>query len=422
MPKKPPFIDLDTQVLILAHYFPPSNSTASDRTYYWLKHLQNKTNNIRVVCKNWGSIEQLPEKDLITQVSIEDRLLKKIGITPGIKKVYKQFSPILEPLWLLQGEEDLVNAASEFISGHKKVVLITSSSPYSLFKVGFLLKKKHPHISWIADYRDEWSSRELVNFKIPVLSNMLIAWSAFLEKKWIAKATCFTTVSQVLSKRISEVHKHKIPGYVIENGYDKIRERKTPSNHSEIHFAYTGNVYKVQDFEQNLVKIAEIAKNYPSVKTKVSFVGGAFSNQRKKKMQKLCGNINLEFVDYMKKKDLDVFNNQVDVFLMAAYGSIQGYQSSKIYYYISMQKPVFLFPSDNDVMEEILTDSGIKINDLNRIYQAKAKSEEFKVSIASEKYLYKYSREAGTEKLAQIIQKITSAETNKTTAANNIMK
>ena len=87
-----------------------------------------------------------------------------------------------------------------------------------------------------------------------------------------------------------------------------------------------------------------------------------------------------------------------------------------------MQKPVFLFPSDNDVMEEILTDSGIKINDLNRIYQAKAKSEEFKVSIASEKYLYKYSREAGTEKLAQIIQKITSAETNKTTAANNIMK
>ena len=402
-------LNKDIQVLILAYYFPPSNSTASDRTYYWLKFLQKSFANITVICKDWGSIENLPEKTAVSQISIDDKAFKKFGIKPGIKKIYKQFSPIIEPLWLLQGEEELMKAADQFITTHENVVLITSSSPYSLFKIGYLLKDRHPKLSWIADYRDEWSSRELVNFKIPVVSTLLIKWTEYLEKKWVSRATCFTTVSDVLAHRIAEVHSNKIPGYVIENGYDRLRERQSPSDHSQIHFAYTGNVYKVQNFEKNISEISKVARNYPQIRTIVSFVGGSFSAQRKRKMNQLAEHIDLRFIDHMLRKDLDAFNQDVDVFMMAAYGDIKGYQSSKIYYYISMKKPVFLCPSDDDVMQEILTDCGIKLNDLRAIYEAKVESKTFISNIASEEILHKYSREAGTEKLKKIINNITKS-------------
>ena len=78
MPKKPPFIDLDTQVLILAHYFPPSNSTASDRTYYWLKHLQNNEQIIsELYVKTGGLLSSFQKKTSLHKFQLKIDYLKK---------------------------------------------------------------------------------------------------------------------------------------------------------------------------------------------------------------------------------------------------------------------------------------------------------------------------------------------------------
>lgn len=47
------------------------------------------------------------------------------------------------------------------------------------------------------------------------------------------------------------------------------------------------------------------------------------------------------------------------VFLGIAYGKMKGIPSSKLYEYIALGKPVLLCPTDQDLMEEILTESGL---------------------------------------------------------------
>lgn len=395
----------EIDILILAYYFPPSNSTASDRLFYWFKYLKDTTYKVKLITKDWGEIDQEKNDKNIIQVPVNPKAIHKIGNSVGIKKLYKQFSPILEPIFLLLGEKSLLLKAEELIVKNPNLTMITSSSPFSLFKIGYLLKIKYPSIKWIADYRDDWSSRELVNYKIPILAHLFINWIAYCENKWVSKANCFISVSDKVGSGISKVLKNKIPGFVIENGYDFLKAKVENNERSTLHFAYTGMVYEIQDFESNLERINSFAVNYPSLRTVVSFVSSNLNEKRKIKLKTLAKNIHIDFYDYMQRAELDQFNATVDVFIMSAYGDIKGIPSSKLYYFLSFQKPIFLYPSDDDIIDNVISECGLKINDLNEMYEAKLNHIPL-VRKTDENKLFSYSREAGTEKLIKIIESI----------------
>ena len=403
---------MDFKILILAYYFPPSNSTASDRTFYWYKFLKEKKYPVRVICKNWGDFKLSNQSNDIEQIDLKVSKIKQIGNLPLIHKIYKQFSPNLEPQFLLQGEVGLLNAAEKYISENKNVILITSSSPYSLFNVGYMLKKKFPNLKWIADYRDEWSSRELVNYRIPFLADYFINWTANLEKKWVSEADAFVSVSERFMKGINGVLNHKVPGFLIENGYDFLKNSNQNIKSDEIHFAYTGNVYKVQDFEANLNKINQSAQKYKSVKTIVSFVGANIEKIRRENLINQNPNLELRFLNYMQRAELDEFCKNVDVFLLVAYGDIKGIPSSKIYYFISFRKPIFLYPSDHDIIDEIVTDCGLKVTSLSNLYDQIISRKSIDILEIDPQKIYKYSREAGTEKLINLIQLLGKGDLN----------
>ena len=48
-----------------------------------------------------------------------------------------------------------------------------------------------------------------------------------------------------------------------------------------------------------------------------------------------------------------------DVFLMFPFEGMKGWPSSKLYDYLPYKKPIILCPSDGDIIEEILLDTGL---------------------------------------------------------------
>ena len=99
---------------------------------------------------------------------------------------------------------------------------------------------------------------------------------------------------------------------------------------------------------------------------------------------------------------------------LAAYGDFKGIPSSKIFEYIALERPVLLCPSDGDLMEKTLTDTGQAlalnskqevVNALNRLYKSflDGDVERFRVS---GKNIEKYSRRHAAHRLAGMLDSI----------------
>ncbi|MBK8350048.1 MAG: hypothetical protein IPL08_21440 [Saprospiraceae bacterium] len=71
--------------------------------------------------------------------------------------------------------------------------------PYADHVVAWLLKKKHPHVKWVADFRDLHIE--------PIYKNIL--WPGlqrWFEKKILRHADVVTSVSEGLSSKLKDYH------------------------------------------------------------------------------------------------------------------------------------------------------------------------------------------------------------------------
>ena len=82
--------------------------------------------------------------------------------------------------------------AREVIKDNKDIShLIISGRPFEAFYFGYILKKEFPHIQWIPDYRDQWTTHPNQNkLSITHLVNRI------QEKKWISICSYFITTSE----------------------------------------------------------------------------------------------------------------------------------------------------------------------------------------------------------------------------------
>jgi glycosyltransferase involved in cell wall biosynthesis len=96
---------------------------------------------------------------------------------------------------------------------------------------------------------------------------------------------------------------------------------------------------------------------------------------------------------------------------MIAHNGIKGVTSSKLFEYFSVQRPIIVFPNDNDVLETLVktTQTGFVCNDAVELYDALAQLiHQFEArgithSNINEDELFKYSRKNQCQILANAI-------------------
>jgi glycosyltransferase involved in cell wall biosynthesis len=110
-------------------------------------------------------------------------------------------------------------------------VVFSSFMPYADHIIAWMLKRKFPHLIWIADYRDLHVE--------PIYKNVL--WPDFqkkVEKIILNKADVVTTVSDGLSQKMSALHHHV---HTITKGVDL---RETTEHFEKFTIFYSGSLFK----------------------------------------------------------------------------------------------------------------------------------------------------------------------------------
>ncbi|MBP2133103.1 glycosyltransferase involved in cell wall biosynthesis [Methanomicrobium sp. W14] len=145
-----------------------------------------------------------------------------------------------------------LEAGIRLMEENKYEALISSSSPVTGHLVAKNLKMRY-NVPWIADLRDLWTQNHYYPYSV---FRKIIETS--LEKKTLGVADILTTVSEPLSKQLSERYSGKQIS-VITNGFDPENVNPGVSLSNKFTITYTGQLYKGRrDPELLFVALSEL--------------------------------------------------------------------------------------------------------------------------------------------------------------------
>jgi hypothetical protein len=439
------------KVLIITYKYPPNFETAANRPLSWAKYLHEFGYKPIIVTRNW---ETEQGQDMVknayttnpkfTEVKHEiynthevyyvpyfgnfrTRFFLKFGKTNFGKAFHKPLSlldKLLEYLDIYTFSEFscLHDWSIRFIRTNPSVnKLVITSLPYQLLKIGATVNKRYG-TNWIADYRDPWNTDEigLVNYKgnDSIFHKALKLISKSAEQKWVGTASYVTSVSPYLTNSIANFVRVK-NRQTIFNGFFESDLMTAPKPSKEIESAfkivYNGTLYDFQPIEVFLDGLKKVILEYGnSIHIVIQFIGLGFSSHQSTRIKNYMDGFekNIEIMPRIDRECYIDIQKQANLLLLVCPDrQAKGIATSKIFDYLISPKPVLVCPSDNDIVERILTESGqgIFANSYMEVYDSlKKKIDEF---IATGKNIidYKidniliYSRRRQTGLLAKVL-------------------
>jgi len=371
------------KVVILTHYFTPCTLTPSQRITYWAKNLNKLGYYPIVVTRHWNAdikshdMTKLPLGSEIKVEKYDTYEVHYIPFRPGLLDwSYLKFGEsFLRPLFLFTKIIDLVLLPftirhtsfwnyqkfldSYFSLNHDVKKLIISGEPFYLFKIGYIFSNKF-QIKWFADYRDDWSTSTVeIKKGSRIFRQIIFKFESFFEKKWVKSAEAISSVSELYTKRISDFT--KVTGVTIENGFEEsLLDLASRPLYNEFTMIYSGTLYPSQGLSTLLNLLVKLRGE--GISFKFIFLGTGFDSKERNRINNLVPDSlksYVEVTDRLPREQAITILQKAHVLVGIAHNGLKGIPSSKLYEYIALGKPVLLCPTDHDVMERILIDSGL---------------------------------------------------------------
>lgn len=367
-----------TRVVILTYFFPPCNLTAAQRSYGWARHLKESGYYPIVITRNWehhiggphdmhvdSGTELIHEKNEDFEVyyvpfrgNLRDRLYSKYG-----KNRFNLLRKALS-FWELFGHHftnsaipfsNLYDFAEGFIAKNKDVkALIVSANPFEIFRFGFLLNRKL-NIPWIADYRDDWNT-STVNYSRGMGEKLIRVLERRSERRYVGTASLITSVSPHYVNKISKFTAR--PGRVILNGFfpdDTVRFRHLDL-FPEFTVVYNGMLYPSQQIEVFLDAFKAFADRNSEMRSRIRlrFPGILFLKDVAARVASYMRGYEdlLVMTERVSRDEVLEIQGRAHLLLMVSHKDSIGIPSSKIYEYLSLEKPVLICPGDGDILNE----------------------------------------------------------------------
>lgn len=370
------------EILIISYFYPPCTLTAAQRPAGWVKYFHEFGIYPIVLTRNWNVKISKPEdqlKDAGKNVVIDQSEKAEIHYLPYKAsfrdRIFNSSNPMLKKgskiLTLINsiGENysnrfipfsNFYDYASKLIEERNISLLIISANPFIQFRFGYLLNKKFS-ITWIADYRDDWTTSEIIK-QNNKFEKIIFNLQKRSEIKWVSTASFITSVSELYTKRISEFV--GVRGETILNGFDALFPVKINNDCKTFTIAYNGTLYSSQDLEGFIfvvLKCIDLFKEHINIC--IYFPGLAYDPIQVKRIQKLIIGYEPHFyiTDRISKNEVIELQRNSDVLLMLTHIGTKGIPSSKLYEYLSLQKIILCYPNDYDIVEKTLNDVGVGV-------------------------------------------------------------
>lgn len=240
-------------------------------------------------------------------------------------------------------------AAAKLIQEHDIQHWVTTSPPHSSQMIGRRLQK-NLGIHWTADFRDPWTDIYYYRKFYP------LAITRWFERKLehTVFSACDTLISVSPSWSKLYISKGATPSekvHTITNGFD-IEDFSSilPERPELFTITYAGTLagqYPVADFVKALN-----ALGFP-VKLRII---GSWDDSSRMKLESLSTHVDLEFISYVPKKDLNAYlvNSHLMLFLLPEVDSASGHVPGKLFDYLGGGNPILgLGPVEGDAAKII---------------------------------------------------------------------
>jgi len=419
------------KVFIISYFFEPCKFVGSERVEYWAKNLHIYGFYPIILTRQWnqGQIDltdkvinnkyehiiydnyevyKLPYKRTLRDKLIKYKYLNIFRKTlTFFESFFANFFLKALPFSNFYHQADLI------LKNNPKIkFVINSLSPHHALFISYKLKKKYPEKVFIADYRDEWTTRK-TNFPTNFLEKILYNLNIISEKRWASNADFFITVSEKWKQSLSN-HLNK-KGYVVKNGHDidKNIHLNKASTGKKLKIIYVGTLYSYQKIEIFINAAKRLSIKYHQ-SIKVDFYGLEIRPDQKIRLQQVTQGFENIFRIHKRINKLELSENlnKSDIGLLTAYENLDGCLPVKIFDYYSHGLNILMCPSDLDEMESFLvkTNSGIAVNTEEECYNEllnfliNKQNNKLKYPKKS-KYFSEYSRKNQTSILSEILLK-----------------
>lgn len=237
--------------LFILYFFPPAPGTAPKRNANIAKSISALTEKSLVFTAPYPGKQAAEFDEMEVQVMpVLDyrfwlRSKTKDGYLPEHKKRqrWKQWGIKLInsfPVNIIVGEGGIIYFFNLLLKGNKAIRQHNITHIYSSFRpfadhyAAYVLKRKHPHVKWIADFRDLIIDDNYRHILLPFLHQPYF-------KKIFSRADLLTTVSDGLAKHLKEYNTEVI---TLRNGITSLSDKALEPVHCKyFRIAYTGSLF-----------------------------------------------------------------------------------------------------------------------------------------------------------------------------------
>jgi glycosyltransferase involved in cell wall biosynthesis len=353
------------KVLVITYYFPPSGGAGVQRWLKMMKYLP--TFGVQPVVLTVDPLyASYPQCDESLLADVSPTLSVYRTKTSEVLGTYKKLSPQKEiPHTGFSNEQHptFLQKVARFIRGnfflpdprrgwnkfaYREAVkilekeqidtIITTSPPHSTQLIGLKLKKKYPHLHWIADLRDPWSQLfyNQYLYQTPLAKYL----NAQYERKVLQHADRVLTVSEDCVKTFPAVTKH--PMVVLPNGFDPADfegVEPLPASDKKV-LSYVG----VFGPEYGADALVDALKQLPAACSNNLLLRmvGHVNDTVKAKLQSLP--IEVQYTGYVSHKEAIRYMCATDALLLCIpqVASNKAILTGKLFEYMAARKPIML--------------------------------------------------------------------------------
>ena len=268
----------------------------------------------------------------------------------------------------------VVKQAKKIIDEEKIDLIYTTSPPHSTHLIGYFLKKRYPHIPWVADFRDAFCENP---FRVVKPKSFRDKIEQKLERKYIKRADSliFNTYASF------NTHKNKYgdlltrKSFVIPNGFDSEDFRNLPTFSKDARFTilHTGGIYGIRSITP-LVKALELfidRHKKESGKIKIEFIGYAINQEEKNMVASSKVSHFFEFRDFLSHREcLAEMRNSDLLLLITGKGESVVMIPGKFYEYLGAGVPVLALSEKGEltkIIQECNAGEWCTLNDYDKI-------------------------------------------------------
>lgn len=433
------------RVLVITYYWPPSGGSGVQRWLKTSKYLPQS---------GWEPVIYTPEnpdvnsvdESLLKDVSPELKVIKRkirepyaaykfltgkkkgehlqANIVSSEKKGFVQkLSAHIRANWFIPDPRcwwigPSVKYLSKLIEGGEKFdAVISTGPPHSMHLIAREIHKVF-NIPWIADFRDPWT--RIFYFKHLGLSAKSLRKHKELERSVIAEADRVTVVSSQMKTEFSqgdfETFRDKVK--IIPNGYDPEdfdSVEKAPDAEGKFVIAHTGLMPESANPDKLWKVLGDMAKSDKDLKEKLMVVTmGQTDGSVKKDIAENGLSDNFKDLGYVPHAQSVAWQKRADILLLPLRKEEESKAilTGKFFEYLASGNNILAFgPTDGDLARSLKeTGSGIicEFDDENSIKEAFVKLQ--KPNSPTQEQIenrQKYSRKAGAESFAKLLDQIT---------------